>query len=110
MSQHDPKTSLRHMLDATRESIQIAADLSREDLNKNRIANLALTRLLEILGEAANRIPKEERDKLPSIPWEPIIGMRNRLIHGYDQVDLDILWEVINTDLPQLLIALEPVV
>ena len=58
-----------------------------------RIASLklALVRLLEIIGEAASRVPKEERALYPTLPWVQLVGLRNRLIHGYDTVDLDIL-------------------
>lgn len=63
---------------------------------------LALVRLLEIIGEAANRLSEECRSSHNAIPWSQIISLRNRLIHGYDSVDLDILWEILTTDLPQL--------
>jgi uncharacterized protein with HEPN domain len=52
---------------------------------------LATVRLMEIIGEAANRIPHEERSKYPEIPWNQIISLRNRLIHGYDAIDYEIL-------------------
>lgn len=64
-------------------------------------------RLLEIVGEAASRVPADERTKCPSIPWTQIVGLRNRLIHGYDSVDFDILWESLTQDLPPLIAELE---
>jgi uncharacterized protein with HEPN domain len=66
-----------------------------------------LTRLVEIIGEAASRVDAEERGRYKGIPWSQIVGMRNRLIHGYDSVDLDILWEVVSRDLPLLVENLE---
>ncbi len=72
--------------------------------------NLALVRLLEIIGEATSRIPKEERDRHPDIPWAEIVGRRNRLIHGDDEVDFDILWQITTADLPSLIIKLERIV
>ena len=75
---------------------------ARAALDANRMLTLALTHLLEILGEAANRVPPEEQAKHPHIPWQQLIGLRNRLIHGYDQVDLDILWQIVTRDLPAL--------
>ena len=64
-------------------------------------------RLLEIVGEAASRVPAEERTRHPDIPWPEIVGLRNRLIHGYDSVDFDILWQIVTHDLPPLIAALE---
>jgi uncharacterized protein with HEPN domain len=67
-------------------------------------------RLLEVLGEAANRIPSDEQKRHSEIPWSEIIGLRNRLIHGYDSIDLDILWQIVSEDLPLLIQALEKIV
>ncbi len=67
---------------------------------------LALIRLVEIVGEASARVSSEIQTKHPSIPWPQVIGMRNRLIHGYDSVDLDILWDTIVVDLPPLIAEL----
>ena len=76
----------------------------------DRLLNLSLVRLLEIVGEAAARLSSETRDLYPSIPWPDIIGLRNRLIHGYDIVDFDILWDIVNGDLPPLIARLREVV
>jgi uncharacterized protein with HEPN domain len=67
-------------------------------------------RQLEIMGEAARRLSEETRLEIPEIPWRQIISMRNRLIHGYDDVDLVIVWETIQNDLPPLIAQLEKVV
>jgi len=66
--------------------------------------------LLEIIGEAANRVPGSAQEKYPSIPWKQIVGLRNRLIHGYDSVDLDVLWQIMQDDLPALVSALQKIV
>ena len=84
--------------------------MSRADLDNDREFNLALTRLLEILGEAANRIPREEQARYPEIPWPQIIRLRNRLIHGYDSIDFDIMWQIVTIDLPPLVATLEKIV
>jgi uncharacterized protein with HEPN domain len=94
---------LQHAIEAT----EFLNDKSRADLDNNRMLTLALIRLLEIVGEAATRISPETCGKYPSIPWSDIIGLRNRLIHGYDRVDLDILWNIVTSDLPPLIEALE---
>jgi uncharacterized protein with HEPN domain len=101
---------LRHMLDHAREAVALAEGKVRQDLDDDRLLELALVRLLEIVGEAASRVPKEECVRYPEIPWPEIVGLRNRLIHGYDAVDLDILWQIIVNDLPPLVTALETIV
>jgi uncharacterized protein with HEPN domain len=70
---------------------------------------LALTRLIEIVGEAAYRVPDSIQIKYPDFPWLQMIGVRNRLIHGYDSVDFDILWTIVNHDLPLLITRLESI-
>lgn len=67
-------------------------------------------RLLEIIGEAANQVLIKERSRYPEIPWSQIVSLRNRLIHGYDAVDFDILWQIVTQDLPLLIAALEKIV
>jgi uncharacterized protein with HEPN domain len=62
----------------------------------------AVIRGFEIIGEAARQIPASERDRYPHVPWRDIVGMRNRLVHGYFQVDLDVVWKAIQRDLPVL--------
>lgn len=103
MSRHDAALTLRQMLDHAREALDMVEARSRVDLDQDRTFSLALTRLLEIVGEAAARVPPETRAALPSIPWPQIVGLRNRLIHAYDQVDHDILWQVGTRDLPVLI-------
>ena len=68
---------------------------------------LALTRLLEILGEAAKAVPEERKAKAPDIPWKAIAGTRDRLIHGYFDVDLDVVWAILTIDMPGLLPRLQ---
>jgi uncharacterized protein with HEPN domain len=87
------------MLDHAREAVQLVHGHERADLDQDRLLNLALVRLLEIVGEAANRVPERERERLPEIPWPQIVSLRNRLIHGYDDVDFDILWQIVSRDL-----------
>ncbi len=107
MSKRDRLLILRQMLDHAREATDLAKGHTRADLDSDRLLNLALQRLLEIVGEAANRMPKDDRDRCPEIPWTEIVALRNRLIHGYDVVDLDILWQITSQDLPSLVARLE---
>lgn len=109
MSQHDDMIRLRHMLDASVEARDLIADKTRQDLDSERVLSLALVRLLEIVGEAAGRVSPETQFDTPEIPWPQIVGLRNRLIHGYDVVDMDILWKILKADLPLLIEHLEKV-
>ncbi len=98
---------MRHMLDAAREAVAISGRRGPKSLAKNRVLSLALVRLLEVLGEAAGRVSERTRGEHPEVPWAQIVGLRNRLIHGYDSVDLEVLWRVLKEDLPPLIRALE---
>jgi uncharacterized protein with HEPN domain len=98
---------MRQMLEHAREAVAFARDRSREDLDSDRLLELALTRLLEIVGEAATRVSTESRERVPDIPWPRVVALRNRLIHVYDSVDRDVLWRIVTSDLPPLIMALE---
>jgi uncharacterized protein with HEPN domain len=100
---------LRHMLDYAQEAVALVQGRTRADLEDDRLLELALVRLLEVVGEAASRVPMEDRALYPDIPWPQIIGLRNRLIHGYDAVDQDVLWQILVQDLPPLITALEEI-
>ena len=107
MTQHDPAIRLRHMLDYSREAVEMVRGRTRADLDSDRQLNLSLVRLLEMIGEAAGRVPPGERERLPGIPWADIVGLRNRLVHGYDEVNFDILWVIVKDDLSPLIDELE---
>jgi uncharacterized protein with HEPN domain len=98
------------MLDYSREAVSLIQGKSREDLDTDRLLNLALVRLLEVIGEAASKVPKEECCRYPEIPWPQIVSLRNRLIHGYDQIDFDIIWQILTRDLPPLIAELERII
>ena len=101
---------LRHILDAAREAIAFCHGRARDDLDTNRMLSLSLIRLLEIIGEAARDVSAASRAGLPHIAWKNMAGMRDRLIHGYFEVDLDIVWETVTKDLPPLVAQLEAIV
>ncbi len=109
MTDHDDKVRLRHMLDHAQEAISMVGERQRQDLGQDRMLELALVRLIEIIGEAAARVSPESQREYPSIPWPEIIGMRNRLVHGYDEIDLDVLWDTIEFDLPPLITTLQQI-
>jgi len=102
MSRHDDTITLRQMLDHIDEAIALAQNRTRKDLESDRVLFLALLKLVEIVGEAAWRISDPLQAAHPEIPWREIIGTRNRLVHGYDSVDSDILWNIVSADFPPL--------
>lgn len=79
------------------------AGRSREDLDANRMLALALVRSIEVIGEAGSQVSQEGRTEAPNIPWAEIVAMRNRLIHAYFDVNLDVVWQTVEEDLPQLM-------
>jgi len=103
MSKRDPKIRLLHMRDYAQKAVFMVKGKSRNNFNKDEKLQLAVTRLVELIGEAASQVPTEFRRKYQEIPWKQIIGTRHRLIHGYDFVDYDILWDTVNRNLPELI-------
>ena len=98
---------MRHMLDHAREVVAMVRGRVRRDVDTDRMLQLSITRILEIIGEAANRVTQQGRAQYPDIPWQDVINTRNRIIHGYDTVNYDIVWKIINDELPVLIVALE---
>jgi len=94
MPSHDTNVRLRHMLDAAREAVQMAQGKARADLDADRPLNLSLVRLLEIVGEAASRVPVSERAQYSGIPWMQIVGLRNKeqSKHGEKPYEKDSHW------------------
>ena len=102
MPDHDDNITLRQILDHAQEAHEIIQGLDERSLMEDRVRYLAVTRLLSIVGEAATRLSQEKRSELPHIPWRQIIGLRNILIHLYDAVDEPTLWQILTSDVPQL--------
>jgi uncharacterized protein with HEPN domain len=107
MARHDPRVRLLHMRDFARQAVAMTKGQTRDDLDDDDKLRLALTHLVELIGEAANQVPDDIQALHPEIPWPKIIGMRHRLIHGYDRVDFDILWDTIIRRLPGLITSLD---
>lgn len=110
MSRRDDALRLRHMLDAARKAVELTRGRARADLDQDEVLALALVRLLEVIGEAARQVSRELRTACPDIPWKEIVGTRDRLIHGYFDVDMDIVWAIVSQDLPPLVATLEELV
>jgi uncharacterized protein with HEPN domain len=107
MSEREDRVRLQHMLDASRQAIAFIQGRRRDELDADLQLTLALTRLVEIVGEAAKNVSDEERTRHPEVPWRAIAGTRDRLAHAYFDVDLDQLWRIVSGDLPALVPALE---
>lgn len=103
----DDRERVRHMLDAARDALRFSAGHTREDLDAKPILTLALTKLVEVVGEAAKHVSLPMREMAPDVRWREICGARDRLAHGYYSVDLDILWAIVTRDLSPLVVELE---
>ena len=110
MPDRDPQVRLYHMRDYASKIGTLVVGKNKEDLEGDEVLCLAVTRLIELIGEAANKYPKELQKNYPQIPWAKIVSMRNRLIHGYDFVDNDILWNAVTINIPTLLLELEKII
>lgn len=102
--------ALLDILTAARRAIEFATGLSRQILEGDLKSQSAILHQLLVLGEAVKRLSDEFRTTHPDTPWKAIAGMRDRVIHGYDDVDLDEVWRTIEVDLPRLVAVLEPLV
>ncbi|MXY82453.1 MAG: DUF86 domain-containing protein [Gemmatimonadetes bacterium] len=110
MSRRDDRVSLVDMLNHAEEAVVLLGEASLSELAEDRVMELALRKLVEIVGEAANRVSEETQHCPQEIPWPQIIGMRNRLVHGYDDISLKRLRDTINDDLPPLIEQLKAIV
>jgi uncharacterized protein with HEPN domain len=98
---------LEDILDAAKAIRRFTCGVSREAFKTNEEKYEAVSRKFEIIGEAAGRLSPETRKKFPEIPWTLVTAMRNILIHDYADVDLDIVWDTAERDLPPLITRLE---
>lgn len=110
MSKGEDKVRLQHMLDATVRALSMTEGSSRVDLDTDEKLALAIVRLIEIIGEAGRRVSETTRERFSELEWKGIIGARDRLIHGYDKVDLDVVWRICTEDLPLLVKQLQAII
>jgi uncharacterized protein with HEPN domain len=90
------------ILDAMNKAETFVAGIGYEQFEADLRTNFAVTRALEIVGEATKRLPASFREQYPHIPWKDMAGMRDKIIHGYDNVNLRIVWDVIKQDIPKI--------
>ena len=103
----DDRLVARQMLDVVIRMRTMVRGRTRAAFEADEVRQLAVLHLIQVLGEAASRASAAFRDAHPEIPWGQIVGMRNRIVHGYDDVDPDIVWRVAREDVEPLLAALE---
>ena len=101
---------LLDILIAARKALQFLEGMTWQNFTQSELHQNAVIRPLEIISEAARRVSQETRDAHPEIPWEQMIGMRNRLIHEYFRVNLSTVWQTVQNDLSPLIALLEPLV
>jgi len=90
------------ILDEMKKAEILLKGVTYEQFEADFRINYALVRALEIIGEAAKRLPESVRQRYPDIPWRGMAGMRDRMIHGYDRVDLQVVWDVVKRDIPRI--------
>ena len=110
MTRRDDTVFLVDMLNHAQEAVELLGNASLDDLTSERVTQLALRKLVEVVGEAANRTSQTTRQRHPGIAWSQIIGARNRLVHGYDVVNLTVLQGIVQNDLPPLIEQLTSIV
>jgi len=98
------------MFDAATEALSFVKGKERKDLDGTRILALSLVKCVEIIGEAASKITEQYRKSHPEVPWALIVATRNRLIHGYFDIDLDQVWDTVTRNLPELVSSLKPLI
>ena len=93
---------LRDIIEYADKATRFVQGLDLETFQKDEQKTLAVVRALEVIGEAARHIPRTLRDKYPDIPWKRVVGMRDKVIHDYFGVDLEVVWKTLQDDLPPL--------
>lgn len=99
-----------HMLDKAQETLSLVHGKTRQDYDRDTVLRLALTHLIQVIGEAARRVSTSFRERHPQIPWDAIAGMRNKIVHDYMDVDEDIVWDSVIHELPLLISELARIV
>jgi uncharacterized protein with HEPN domain len=105
----DDMVYVGHMLDTARKALEKVRGKTRRQYDGDEDLRIVLAHLVQTIGEAAARVSAQTRDAYDKIPWKQIVGIRHRIVHDYMDVDYDVLWEVVNRDLPHLVTALEKI-
>ena len=106
----DEAAYLLDMLLAAKDALEFSSGLTFQQFTRNRLHQNAIFKSIEIIGEAATHIGEKTKQETPEIPWQDIMGTRNRLAHGYFQISLEVVWDIVQKDLPQLIDLLKTLV
>lgn len=101
----DDRTRVLHLREAAQKAVNHSVGRTRKDLDDDELLRFALVKLVEIVGEAAKGVSEQFRQEHPAVAWSAAGRMRDRLVHHYFDIDLDVLWQTIHEDLPALLAA-----
>ena len=101
---------LLDMLVAARKAVAFTTELTHQEFARSDLHQNAILKVLEVVGEAASRISEDFKTAHPKIPWHQIVGFRNRIVHVYFEIDLGVVWQIVQHDLPVLISQLEPLV
>lgn len=102
MTEKEPAVFIRHILENIEKIEMFSKGISKEGLKNDELRKYAIVRAIEVIGEAVKNLPEEFKEKHKDIPWKEIIGTRDIMIHKYFGVDLDIVWDIIENNLPDL--------
>ena len=102
MKKRDDSVFVMHILDSIKAIGEFSKNISRKDLESNRLKQSAIVREIEIIGEASKNISEEFKKRHKEIPWREISGTRDKIIHHYFGLNLDMIWEIVTEDLPDL--------
>lgn len=103
----EDRIRIQHMIEAAEAPLDFAEGKRPSDLEEDRMVLFAIIRAVEVVGEAAGRVSTETRERGNEIPWRAIISMRNRLVHGYFDIDVEIVWKTVKEELPVLVAQLK---
>lgn len=99
----EDRIGVRHMIEAAEQAIEFVAGHDRTDLDTNRMLLFAVVRAIEVIGEAASKISEATRAGHSAVPWKAIVGMRNRLVHAYFDINAQVVWETVTVEIPEVL-------
>jgi uncharacterized protein with HEPN domain len=109
MSAHDIGVTLRQLIEVCDKALELRASTAREEFRADWRKQMLAERLVEVLGEAVKRLPDDLRSRYPAVPWRKITGTRDYIAHGYESVDYDVIWGVLDQEIGELKKAVQAI-